>query len=77
MQLYSINDQDLEEVSINNSKVYRIISEKCSQTYKTYSEIIEKVITIYGNEYLNLTKEYINDLVENHYLISNLQGNRC
>lgn len=75
MQLYSINDQDLEEVSINNSKVYRIISEECSQTYKTYSEIIEKVITIYGNEYLNLTKEYINDLVENHYLISNLQEN--
>ena len=72
-QVYTINSSDLEEVNIKSTNVYQIISKTCESGFQKYEEICESVTASYGDEYRELSEQYINSLIVNHYLVSNLQ----
>lgn len=72
-QVYTINSSELEEVNIKYTNIYQIISEFCENDYQKYEDICETVTLCYGDEYRELSEQYLGSLIVNHYLISNLQ----
>ncbi|PMR63762.1 lantibiotic dehydratase [Streptococcus intermedius] len=72
-QLYTINNSNLEEINIKLTKAYQIVSNKCKSNYFSYEEICNTIVANYGNEYRELAEQYVHNLIDNHYLLSNLQ----
>ncbi|HEL0601906.1 TPA: lantibiotic dehydratase, partial [Streptococcus equi subsp. zooepidemicus] len=54
IQLYSINDNKTEEISIKFTKVYQIIEELCSSDYIPFNEIIAELVQLYGEAHREL-----------------------
>lgn len=74
VQLYSINDTKTEEVNLKFSKVYQLIEELCCGKYVKFNYIIEKLVKSYGEEYRDIATSYIMNLIDNHFLISNINS---
>lgn len=74
IQLYSINDNKTEEISIKFTKVYQIIEELCSSDYIPFNEIIAELVQLYGEAHRELAISYIIRLIESHFLISNINS---
>lgn len=72
-QVYTINSSELEEVNIKYTNVYQMISKFCENAYQRYEDICETVTVCYGEKYRELSEQYLDSLIVDHYLISNLQ----
>ncbi|CUW08465.1 lantibiotic dehydratase [Leuconostoc gasicomitatum] len=71
-QIYTINSSNLENISIADSHAYQLIMASCNNKFISYNDIILKVVKHYGQEFEGLTRKYLNQLIENHFLISEL-----
>lgn len=72
VQIYSINNNETEELNIKFTKVYQIIQKSCLEKYVSFNQILNSILKVYGLEYKSLAENYIVSLIENHFLLSNL-----
>lgn len=71
-QIYTINSSNLENISITDSHAYQLIMSSCNNEFVSYNDIVLKMVNHYGQEFEDPTRKYLNQLIENHFLISEL-----
>ena len=72
-QIYTINSSDLEEINIKLTEAYRIVDKLCEDSFVEYKQIVNVLVEQYGLRFKDQICQYIDGLIDNHYLISNLQ----
>lgn len=70
--LYCVDQENTEKININASNLF-ISIKNLANSEISYKELLNNIIETYGNEYEELGKDYLNQLISNEYLISSIR----
>lgn len=71
--LYCVDKKKIERINVKNTKLFDLVNASCERG-KKYKDIINEIIKWCGKDYEENVIKYINQLIENEFLISELRG---
>lgn len=70
--MYCLNEKNIERKNIRFTNVYSIIENSCRGEFKTLHSITNILLKDYGVEHFDNIKHYLDNLIDNEFLVSEL-----